>query len=137
MNVYEAYPFLGKYIKRTFLPCFLIRFIKNLKYFNKIERIQSPYVLAKSPRLGTIGNHQIQNSCFGCSFFLYESDAFLINCSKPVTKILLEKYRFVWYNFFTKGGTKLYPLQNGLTKITAHFDRGAVIFCRYDDISRK
>ncbi|MCI6008595.1 MAG: hypothetical protein MRZ48_00440, partial [Anaerostipes hadrus] len=45
--------------------------------------IQSPYTsLADRPRIGTIGNHQIQGSLFDCSFLFTESDAFLKNYTR-------------------------------------------------------
>lgn len=36
-------------------------------------------LLVNRPRIGTIGNHQIQSSSFGCSFLWTGSDAFLKN----------------------------------------------------------
>ena len=41
---------------------------------------------ANRPRIGTIGNHQIQSSFIGCSIFSPESDAFLKNYIKRNSK---------------------------------------------------
>ena len=60
------------------VPTFLLA--KNVIY-GHLGAIQSPYTsLADRPRIGTIGNHQIQGSLFDCSFLFTESDAFLKNC---------------------------------------------------------
>ena len=71
------------------VPTFLLA--KNVIY-GHLGAIQSPYTsLADRPRIGTIGNHQIQGSLFDCSFLFTESDAFLKNYViipvqiKPVT----------------------------------------------------
>ena len=59
------------------VPTFLLA--KNVIY-GHLGAIQSPYTsLADRPRIGTIGNHQIQGSLFDCSFLFTESDAFLKN----------------------------------------------------------
>lgn len=52
-------------------------------------------LLVNRPRIGTIGNHQIQSSSFGCSFLWTGSDAFLKNYN-----ILLSVYKDLSYGIW-------------------------------------
>ena len=74
----EAFEACPKIQFRQYICVFLPFFLTKSASFQAVVGIQSPYtVLANPPRIGTIGNHQIQGSFSGCSIFLPESDAFL------------------------------------------------------------